>query len=472
LLPILGILLILAAIYLVRPREPGVVAVVYTEKQSPMEINTGEVIDATDASIRIEPQLGYRYKVFVMDESEDRSSGIARIGGRTTFIPGARPGQTVIVDVTRVRPNVIDASLAQVLSQVELPPKAPRKPFTPQAGDAAGHVVNGAEMDVVITEASSKNPQTEGVARINGLVVFVNGVPTIGERVNVRITERRERMAFAEPTGKPAGTDPLPSARAPARGPFTPRPGDPAGHVVPGAEMDVTIEEESTKNPYVEGVARINGLVVFVEGATEIGSRVNVRITERRERMAFAELSGKPVGSEPVVVAPTGRSAFQPPPGDPVVVGAEMDVTITEKASKNPEREGVARVNGLVVFVKNATTLGERVNVRITERRNRAAVAELTGKPVGESRRAFVPPADDSAAHVVPGAEMEVIIEDQSRKNPETEGVARVNGLVVFVDGATEVGETVRIRITDRRPRIAFANVIPAQTEPTASAAE
>lgn len=390
LLPLLGIALVGAAIYATRSgKGKAAVAVVYTEGQAgAATINTGDIIDATVPGANIVPRLGYRYKVFVDDESDDRTSGVAKIGRLTTFIPEARRGQTVLVDVTRVRDRVIDAILVKVLAQVDLPPKALRMPFAPASGDSSAHVVPGAEMDVLISEASSKNPDTEGVAKVNGLVVFVNGVTTIGERVNVRITDRREKIAFAEPTGKPAGTDPLPSSTAPQRTGFQPRPGD---SVVLGAEMDVIINETSSKNPDIDGIARVGGLVVVVNGVPSVGERVNVRITGRLEGIAFAEPTGKPAGTDPLpsVESPrtrsrtprTPRPAFTPGSGDAaahIVPGAVIATTITEASEKNPATEGVARVNGLVVFVRGATTLGQAVNVRITERRERIAVGEVT----------------------------------------------------------------------------------------------
>ncbi len=474
LLPLLGILLVVAAIFATRAKDKAVVTVVVgADATGAAAINTGEVIDATGAAgYGLAPRLGYRYKVFVEDESDDRSSGIAKIGGLATFIPDARRGQTAIVDVTRVRERVVDAVLVNVLSEVALPPKAPRQAFVPAAGDP---VVVGAEMDVIIAEASSKNPETEGVARIGGLVVFVNGVPTLGERVNVRITERRERLAFAEPTGKPAGTEPLPEilpARAP-RAAFVPPAGDP---VVVGAELDVVIAEESEKNPGLEGIAKVGGLVVAVKGATTVGERVNVRIVERMERIAFAELSGKPAGTGPLPVIESirpvraPRAAFVPAAGDPVVAGAEMDVVVSEASEKNPTTEGVARIGGLVVFVQGVTAIGERVNVRIVERRERVAMAEPTGKPAGTDplpeiapsrapRPAFMPRTGDSAPYVVPGAVISATIVEPSNKNPATEGVAKVAGLVVFVKGATTPGQTVNVRITDRNPRAASGEV-------------
>jgi predicted RNA-binding protein with TRAM domain len=179
-------------------------------------------------------------------------------------------------------------------------------------------------MDVVISELSSKNPTTEGVARINGLVVFVEGATTLGQRVNIRITARRERMAFAELSGKPAGTDPLPVQAAPAprpprppRGAFVPPPGDSAAHVVPGAVIASTITEASSKNPTTEGVAKVNGLVVFVRGATTIGQPVNVRIVERRERIAIGEVTTDAPTPLPAPVAPVAAPAPAVAPAAP-----------------------------------------------------------------------------------------------------------------------------------------------------------
>ena len=405
LLPLLGIGLVIAVIFATRAKNKAVVTVVVgADASGAAAINTGEILDATGAAgYGLAPRLGYRYKVFEEDESDDRSSGIAKIGGLATFIPEARRGQTAIVDVTRVRERVVDAVLVQVLSQVDLPPKAPRAAFVPPPDDPA---IEGAELDVVISEASSKNPETEGVARIGGLVVFVNGVPTIGERVNVRIVERRERLAFAEPTGKPAGTGPLPtipSSRAP-RAAYVPPAGDP---VVVGAELDLVIAEESEKNPGLEGIAKVGGLVVAVKGATTVGERVNVRIVERMERIAFAEPTGQPAGTGPLPViessrpARAPRPAFVPRAGDSaphVVPGAVISATIVEPSNKNPATEGVAKIGGLVVFVKGATTPGQTVNVRIASRNPRAASGEVTSDPVTAEAPAAQPEAPAPAA--------------------------------------------------------------------------
>lgn len=384
-LPLLGIALIVLAVLVLRPARQVVVTEVLPP-ESGAAINLGQVIDATVPGAPVVPRLGFRYRLFVEDESDDRSSGIARMGGRTVFIQDARRGQTVLADVTRVRERVVDATLAAVLGTVELPPKPPRAAWTPAAGDPTADIVKDAVLDVILTEPSSKNPENEAIARVAGLVVVVQGAPSssIGERVNVRITDRRERIAFAELTGNPAGTDPLPVREArPAKPAYRPEPGDPA---VVGAELDVVISEPSAKRPGEEGIAKIGGLVIAVKGATTVGERVNVRITDRRERIAFAELTGKPAGDGPLPEMkksprkdPKSKSPTIGAGAAAVAEGAILDLEIVEPSRKNPSTEGVAKVDGLVIFVSGATEPGTRVKARITSRMTRVAFAESLG---------------------------------------------------------------------------------------------
>ncbi|MCL5100229.1 MAG: TRAM domain-containing protein [Candidatus Marsarchaeota archaeon] len=56
----------------------------------------------------------------------------------------------------------------------------------------------------------------------------------------------------------------------------------------------------------------------------------------------------------------------------PVKVGDEVDVTIEATASKG---DGIAKVNGFVVFVKGAKE-GDKLKVRITDVKARFAVGE------------------------------------------------------------------------------------------------
>ena len=434
-LPLLGILLVIIAIYLIRPRDPGIVVTVHESPSAaalPAAVNTGNVIDATDPAARVVPRLGYRYRVFVEDESEDRSSGIARIGGRATFIPDARRGQTAIVDVTRVRERVVDASLVRVVSEISLPPKPPREPYKPDPSDPAAFVVPGAEFDVVIVESSSKNPDTEGVAKVAGLVVFVKGATTLGERVNVRVVERRERVAFAECTGNPAGAADIPPAALPKTKPaYTPRPGDATADVVEGAEFDVLVTERSSKNPQAEGVARIEGLVVFVKDAPTVGERVNVRITQRRERVAFAERTGKPAGKAPL----RSEKALSPAPA-----AAPADTLAPPAVVPAP----TSPVGAAPAVTPPPATVAP-------------AAAPVAAAPAAAAPAA---PAAPTAATLKTGDVVTLVIDQPSAKNPSFESIAFLDGLRVVVSARYPVGHRVRVRVSNRLPKVAFADPV------------
>ena len=65
----------------------------------------------------------------------------------------------------------------------------------------------------------------------------------------------------------------------------------------------------------------------------------------------------------------------------PVEVGKEYDVNIEELSSRG---EGIARVQGLVIFVPN-TKQGEHAKIKVTRISRRFAEAEVVGKPQVES---------------------------------------------------------------------------------------
>ena len=150
------------------------------------------------------------------------------------------------------------------------------------------------------------------------------------------------------PTGKPAGTEPLPVYAAPApRAPrnYVPGPGDSAPHVVPGAVIATTIVEPSEKNPATEGVAKIDGFVIFVKGATTVGQAVNVRITERSRTIAIGEATTDPVAAAPASAAPVAVPAAAPAatPAAPAVAPA------AESAAEAPAAESAPAVAGTEV---------------------------------------------------------------------------------------------------------------------------
>jgi predicted RNA-binding protein with TRAM domain len=67
----------------------------------------------------------------------------------------------------------------------------------------------------------------------------------------------------------------------------------------------------------------------------------------------------------------------------PVEVGKEYDVTIEEVSSRG---EGVARVQGLVIFVPNREQ-GDHVKIRVTRISRRFAEAEAIGEVNSASKR-------------------------------------------------------------------------------------
>jgi predicted RNA-binding protein with TRAM domain len=69
------------------------------------------------------------------------------------------------------------------------------------------------------------------------------------------------------------------------------------------------------------------------------------------------------------------RGAGRFPP-KPVEVGKEYDVDIQEMSRRG---EGIARIQGLVVFVPN-TQNGDHVKIRVTRISRRFAEAEVVGK--------------------------------------------------------------------------------------------
>ncbi|MGD0496441.1 MAG: TRAM domain-containing protein [Candidatus Bathyarchaeia archaeon] len=72
------------------------------------------------------------------------------------------------------------------------------------------------------------------------------------------------------------------------------------------------------------------------------------------------------------------RGGFIP---KPVEVGKEYEVNIEELSSRG---EGIARVQGLVIFVPN-TKQGEHVKIKVTRISRRFAEAEVVGTPKVES---------------------------------------------------------------------------------------
>ena len=219
-----GVALAAAVIVALRPRgRTRVVAVIEGAEAEAFGVNRGEIHD-TLREPRAAAKVGRRYRVRIEDESDDRASGVARIGGLVTFVPGARRGQIAVIEVTAVRARAANAALVrveaaptetaaahapaattapaaprepEVRAETRKPAEAPETEIAEGAASSADDVRKGRLFRVRITERSRQNPDTEAVARIGGLVTIVRG-GRVGERAVIRIVERRERVAFAE----------------------------------------------------------------------------------------------------------------------------------------------------------------------------------------------------------------------------------------------------------------------------------
>ncbi len=154
----------------------------------------GEIVDAVGRR-DVTAVEGRRYRVRVEDESKDSAAGVARIGGLVTFVNGARKGEILVVEVTRIKRSTAEAVIVQrTEEEAGRPPEA--KPARGKSS-SADEVQAGRVFDVTVDDRDRKDPEHDGVAHIGGLVVFVPGTQP-GDRVRIRITERRPRFAFSQ----------------------------------------------------------------------------------------------------------------------------------------------------------------------------------------------------------------------------------------------------------------------------------
>ncbi len=168
-----------------------------------------------------------------------------------------------------------------------------------------------------------------------------------------------ELPATAEPAGRAERTDER-------------RSGDRAAVLAVDEEYNVRIESVGSRG---DGMTRIKGMVVFVPETRE-GEEVRVRITRLSRSTAQAEKIGPATGPVEESAAPARGERQES--GDrsravPVEVGKEYDVTISEVGSRG---DGIARVEGFVVFVSGASE-GQDVRVRITRVSRSSAQAEV-----------------------------------------------------------------------------------------------
>ncbi len=157
-------------------------------------IHVMDVVDTRERS-DLSVSVGGRYRVRIGDQSRDGVAGIARINGLIVFVPDTVVGDEVVIEITRLRRSAADGVVVDWLDRADPASRAERE--TASSERSGQTVAVGDEYIVTIVERDRRNPQNDGVARINGLVVFVPDTQ-VGDRVLIRIAERLRRAARAE----------------------------------------------------------------------------------------------------------------------------------------------------------------------------------------------------------------------------------------------------------------------------------
>lgn len=334
-----------AVVYLaIRPRQPDREAVVSVMDAREAEQANVNVSQAGTPSEKVE--LGRRYRVRIEGESREGTEGIAKIGGMIVFVKNSRPGDEVLVEITRMRRTTAEGV---VVADPSAPAGAARAPVS--ASIPVGQVFTG-----VVTDAGRYG---DGVVRVAGRTVYVADA-TMGQHVVFEVTEHRERYDKGRIVEVLGGGAAAASASAPSFGPV--------GQVFTGTVTDI--------GRFGDGIVRVNNRPVYVHGAQK-DQVVVFEITERLERHDKARLltaDGKPAEVSADASAP--REAIKAPH---IQVGYEGEVEIVEKERRNPDKAGVGRIDGLAILVDGAQP-GDKVRVRVTERQPRFARAEIVEK--------------------------------------------------------------------------------------------
>ena len=286
---IAGVALV-AWLLLGRSRQPReiVVDVVQAPSAQDAGVYTSEVIDATrDRDITAEE--GRRYRVRIEDESREGASGVARIGGLVTFVPGLREGDIAVIEVTRIKRSTAEARVIEHIGHEEPPPRVERRREAQQDERIDDPVRAGS---VYRGKVEDRGRKGDGIVRVEGKVVFVEGAEP-GQRVEFRVVENLPNFARGTLVRVLDGSDetdsaPTETANEIEEGVVLDGISSSAEDVQAGAVFDVVVTEQDRKMPEVNGVTRIGGLVVFVP-KSQPGDQVRIRIRDRRPRFAFAD---------------------------------------------------------------------------------------------------------------------------------------------------------------------------------------
>lgn len=252
-----------------RPDVPELVRRPLTsEELQALDPNLGQTID-TLVNPNVPVRVGGRYRVRIVEPARQQADGVARIGGRVTFVAGARPGEVHTVEVVALRGNIAEAV-----------PLGPPEPLTQPI-----QIVDGSPSPPLVLHTGiveGVGSRGDGRVMLDGIPVYIPGATT-GERVVFEVIRRGERWATGRLVEKLSirGDTPHDSiAPAPAGGKGEP--------IRVGEVHEVTITERAYRAPDRDGVARIGGVPVIVPG-TQTGQTLRIRIVEVRERYAIGE---------------------------------------------------------------------------------------------------------------------------------------------------------------------------------------
>ena len=220
-----------------------------------------------------------------------------------------------------------------------------------------------------------------------------------------------------------------------------------------GRRYRVRIESESREG--TEGIARIGGQVIFVQGGRP-GQEVQIEITRLRKTTAEAVIIKEEGGAIAAATAPLAAPVAAPDSGT-VYTGTVIYV--------GKYGDGLVKADGLSVYVPGVQK-GDRISFVITEKRDKFSTGQLVSKlesggAAAASGSASAPArvVEPRAPHIQPGQEHELTITEKERRNPDKDGVGRIDGLVVVVEG-TQPGDRLKVRITERKPTLAKAEII------------
>lgn len=263
--------------------EPGVIEEVLTaEEAAALNLHRGDVVNAAGRDA-VTAEEGRWYYVVIDDVSRDAAAGVARIGGLITFVRDARPGEHVVIEVTRLRRSTADAVVIERLTAEEARERFPLSPQPPppERPTAAAPAPAPASLETHTAVVEELGRQGDGIVKLDGKVVFVEGA-RLGDEVTFTIREDRGSFAIGTLVERRA---------AAAAAPTQPRDAAEvtADDVIVGKEFTLTVSERDRQHPDVNGVARIDGLVVFVPDS-QPGDAVRVRIVDRAPRFALSEV--------------------------------------------------------------------------------------------------------------------------------------------------------------------------------------